>query len=407
MKRYVIVGAGSRMFSMFVEGLADKIGKTLEITGVYDTNRTRCEFYKKKLDTLNIYSDFDTMIKTEHPDAVIIGTVDSKHKEYVVRSLELGCDVVCEKPLCNTYEDCLEIMETERRTGKKVTVTFNCRFMPYFAKLKELVMSGVIGKVRAISYNYTLNRWHGGDYFKRWHGKMDISKGMLLHKSTHHFDVMNWVLDDLPEKVSAMGLQSFYAKPEKSYGERCRTCKMADKCESFRSQSERLDEELYFKAEHEDGYIRDKCAYLPDSDINDNMSVTVMYRKGTIMTYTLNLFSMQEGYTMTLTGDKGNIIVSTYKNDYDNGEDAAIKVMTHENETVLVPVEMVGGAHGGGDVLLREMIFGEGDNIPDPLGQCADSFAGVASAMIGIAANESIAEGKFVDLTERLEKLRG
>ena len=407
MKRYVIVGAGSRMFTMFLKGLEDKIGKNLEITGVYDTNRTRCEFYKKNLDTLTIYTDFDEMIRCEKPDAVIIGTVDSKHKEYVVRSLELGCDVVCEKPLCNTYEDCLEIMECERRTGKKVTVTFNCRFMPYFAKLKELVMSGAIGKVHAISYNYTLNRWHGGDYFKRWHGKMDISKGMLLHKSTHHFDVMNWVLDDLPEKVSAMGLQSFYAKPEKSFGERCRDCKLAEKCESYRSQSEKLDEELYFKAEHEDGYIRDKCAYLPDSDINDNLSVTVMYRKGTIMTYTLNLFSMREGYTMTLTGEKGNIIVSTYKSDYGEGETRAIKLMTKENETVEIPVETVGGAHGGGDVLLREMIFGESDAIDDPLGQCADSFAGVASAMIGIAANESIADGKFVDLRERLEKLRG
>ena len=77
MKRYVLVGAGSRMFSMFLEGLADKIGKTLEITGVYDTNRTRCEFYKKNLDTLTVYTDFDTMIKCEKPDAVIVGTVDS------------------------------------------------------------------------------------------------------------------------------------------------------------------------------------------------------------------------------------------------------------------------------------------------------------------------------------------
>ena len=390
---------------MFLKGLADKIGKTVEITGVYDINRTRCEFYKKTLDTLTVYDDFEKMIRCEKPDAVIVGTVDSKHKEYVVRALNLGCDVICEKPLCNTYEDCLEIIDAEKHTGKKVTVTFNCRFMPYFAKLKELVSSGVIGKVHAISYNYTLNRWHGGDYFKRWHGKMAISKGMLLHKSTHHFDVINWVLDDLPEKVSAMGLQSFYAKEEKSFGERCRTCENSAECESYRSQSEKLDEELYFKAEHEDGYVRDKCAYLPDSDINDNMSVTVMYRRGTLLTYTLNLFSMREGYTMTLTGERGNIIISTYKNDYENGEDAYIKVMTRENETVEVPVETAPGAHGGGDVLLRDMIFGDGD-IPDPLGQCADSFAGVASAMIGIAANESIENGKTVDITERLEKMR-
>ena len=80
--------------------------------------------------------------------------------------------------------------------------------------------------------------------------------------------------------------------------------------------------------------------------------------------------------------------------------------MTKENETVEVPIESTKGAHGGGDRRLRYMIFGEGE-IAVPLGQCADSFAGVASAMIGIAANESIAEGKIVDLSERLNKLRG
>ena len=234
---------------------------------------------------------------------------------------------------------------------------------------------------------------------------MDISKGMLLHKSTHHFDIINWVLDDLPERVNAMGLQSFYAKPEKSFGDRCRTCTKADECESYRSQSARIDEELYFKAEHEDGYIRDKCAYLPDSDINDNMSVTVMYNRGTILTYTLNLFSMREGYTMTLTGERGNIIVSTYKSDYGDSEEAAIKLMTKENEVTPIPVDTVSGAHGGGDTLLRNMIFG--DVKDDPLGQCADSFAGVASAMIGIGANESIEKGEFISLTERLAKLKG
>ena len=79
--------------------------------------------------------------------------------------------------------------------------------------------------------------------------------------------------------------------------------------------------------------------------------------------------------------------------------------MTRENEIIEIPVDTVSGAHGGGDKLLREMIFGDG-NIEDKLGQCADSYAGIASAMIGIAANESIESGASVDLTERLERLR-
>ena len=78
--------------------------------------------------------------------------------------------------------------------------------------------------------------------------------------------------------------------------------------------------------------------------------------------------------------------------------------MNKENEEVEIPFSSTSGAHGGGDARLLEMIFGEG--MPDLLGQCSDSFAGVASAMIGIAANESIKSGCVTDISERLNLMR-
>ena len=258
MKRFAIVGASHRCLSMFVRGLEDMRGKTLEFVGIYDPNRTRCEVFRKEVgDCLTIYSDFDQMMKTEKPDGVIVATTDNAHAEYVVRTLEYGVDVYCEKPLTNTFENCLAIREAEKKSGKKVYVTFNCRFMPYFAKLKELVRSGVIGKIHSINYEYVLNRWHGGDYFKRWHGMMEVSQGMLLHKSTHHFDVINWLLEDEPVSVTAMGLKSFFGNPEMCHAFRCSECDRTAECESFKSQSGPMDKALYFDAEHEDGYIRE------------------------------------------------------------------------------------------------------------------------------------------------------
>ena len=309
MKRFAIVGASHRCLGMFVRGLEDMRGKTLEFVGIYDPNRTRCEVFRKEVgDCLTIYSDFDQMMKTEKPDGVIVATTDNAHAEYVVRTLEYGVDVYCEKPLTNTFENCLAIREAEKKSGKKVYVTFNCRFMPYFAKLKELVRSGVIGKIHSINYEYVLNRWHGGDYFKRWHGMMEVSQGMLLHKSTHHFDVINWLLEDEPVSVTAMGIKSFFGNPEMCHAFRCSECERTAECESFKSQSGPMDKALYFDAEHEDGYIRDRCAHRPETDIYDNMSVSVLYKKGTLLTYTLTLFAMKEGYNMTLVGDKGMLI---------------------------------------------------------------------------------------------------
>ena len=94
MKRYAIVGASHRCYKMFVVGLEEYIGKTVEFVGIYDTNRTRCEVFKKTLgDSFNIYSDFDQMLDTERPDAVLVATADDSHADYVVRSLDKGYDV--------------------------------------------------------------------------------------------------------------------------------------------------------------------------------------------------------------------------------------------------------------------------------------------------------------------------
>ena len=406
MKRFVIVGASHRAYSMFVLGLAPRRGKELEFVGIYDPNRTRCEVFRREVgEVLTIYSDFDEMMKSEKPDGVIVASTDNTHAEYVVRALDYGCDVYSEKPLTNTYENCLAIREAERRSGKRVAVTFNCRFMPYFAKVKELLKSGVIGKVYSINYEYTLNRWHGGDYFKRWHRNMEISRGMLLHKSTHHFDVINWLLEDEPTRVSAIGNRVFYGNAEKAYGERCSTCPKSAECESYKSQSEKMDKALYFDAEHEDGYIRDKCAYLPDTDIYDNMSVSVLYKQGTILTYSLNLFSMREGYTMTLTGEDGNLLLRNIATGYGQSDRYEIILLKRNEEVEHIEFDASKGAHGGGDIRLLDMMFGETE-IEDPLGQYADSFAGVTSAMIGIAANESIEKGITVNLDGALDSLR-
>lgn len=405
MKRYVIVGAGSRCYSMFVRGLKNRFGENVQLVGVYDTNKKRCEFFKKEVgDSMTIYSDFDTMLATERPDAVIVTTTDATHAKYIVRSLDLGFDVISEKPICNTLEDCVAIRDAERRSGKRVTVGFNCRFMPYFAKLKELVMSGTVGKIHAITYEYCLNRHHGGDYFKRWHRHMDVSRGMLVHKSTHHFDIVNWLLDDIPTGVSAIGNRLFYGNPEKSRGERCSTCPAAGECESYISQSAAYDKPLYFDAEGEDGYIRDHCAYLPDTDIYDNMSVSVAYSRGTLLTYSLNLFSMREGYRISLTGERGVILGECFATGYGVDDKFRIRVLHSETESEEIVFEKSAGAHGGGDARLLDMIFG--DVSDDPLGQRADSFSGFVSAMIGIGANESIKNRVHYDLTAPLEMLR-
>lgn len=405
MKKYVIAGASVRCYMMFVTRLVEDYSDSVKITGVYDINKTRCRVFKDKIgDSCTIYDDFDEMLDKEHPDAVIVTTVDSVHHEYIIRALDKGYDVISEKPLTNTFERCAEIRAAEKRSRRKVTVTFNCRFMPYFYELKKLMAAGRIGKPLAINYEYCLTRWHGGDYFKRWHRLMSNSQGMLLHKSTHHFDIVNWLTGDEPEKVTALANRVYYSDKTKCFGERCKDCTHKKTCESALSQTDSLDKLLYFDAEKEDGYIRDRCCFDGSGDIYDNMSVSVAYRGGTLLTYTLNLFSEHEGYRMVITGEKGVIIAECIEHGYGVTDKYNIVILDKDYKTETLTFDKAVGTHAGGDEKLIAMIFG--DEKDDEYGQHADSYAGMVSAMIGIAANESIKTGKTIDVTDYLKALK-
>ena len=402
MKKLVIVGTGHRCYNAFAKKLTEEYADTIEIVGVCDTNRKRCEYYQDTLNpNMKIYQDFDLMIDELKPDAVMVATPDYLHHEYIIRALKKGCNVFSEKPLTVDEEKCYAIRQAEKETGKKVTVTFNCRFMPYFAKLKEVVSSGVIGKPLAIHYEYVLNTKHGGDYFKRWHRFMEMSGGMMVHKSTHHFDIINWILEDEPVSVSAQGARLYYGNDDRPHGERCGTCEHKKNCEAYEFiyDSDFL-QKMYFDAESEDGYVRDHCVFKRDTDIYDSMSVSVAYKKGALLTYSLNLFNTDEGYTLNIIGEKGRIETSTFF----AGDTYKIIVRYRDGRVDEITFPKATGGHDGGDDRMVEMLFG--NMTDDPLGQCSDSFDGIKSAMIGIAANRSIKEGVRIDLTPILDTMR-
>ncbi len=405
-KRYVIVGASSRCKGMFVDRIMKNYADTIEFVGVYDTNIVRSQLFKKVIgDGLNIYEDFDAMLDTEKPDGVLVTTTDKYHHEYIVRSLYKGYDVICEKPITQNYENCIAIAKAVKETGHSVATTFNCRFMPKFAKIKEIILSGKLGNILNINYEYFLNRWHGGEYFKRWHRFMENSGGMLVHKSTHHLDIVNWFLEDEPQTVSALGNRLFYGDENKSFAKRCTECPKANVCPSNRVDVLESFKEMYYDAEHLDGYIRDRCCYLADTDIYDNMSVSVMYSKGTLLTYSLNLFSIRgEGYRMTITGDKGVLTVEdiTPEDNPTNKDIFNIYLENGVHEVVYSPKGV--GTHGGGDERLIAKLFG--DDKTDELHQCADYMQGLVSALIGICANESIATGKTINIKEKIDYLK-
>ena len=399
MKKYCIVGTGGRGIQSYAMPLVSDYGDCAELSGVYDINWKRAELVSDLVGKpIPVFNDFDEMIRTCKPDAVIVTTKDCEHSTYAIRAMELGCDVICEKPLTTDEKKLAAILETERRTGKKVTVTFNCRFYPFYVRIKELLMQGIIGDVLEVHFEWLLDTRHGADYFRRWHAERKNSGSLLIHKSTHHFDLVNWFLDDEPRKVNAFGTRRFYGHTREQRGERCLTCPYKTTCEFYKDiDDDPIEKRIYHECEDADGYIRDRCVFADRIDIEDTVSVNVKYAKGAVMSYSLTTYSPYECMKIVLNGTKGRLEADTAFGG------SNLKVYNRSGERVdyvKVDNRVIPGGHGGSDPAMRNNIFR--GYTSDPLNQMAGTRAGAMSIGIGIAANISMKEDRAVYLKEFL-----
>ena len=404
MRRYSIVGAGARALEMYARPIVEQFPATAQLVALADTNEARARYVSRAVGGVPVFSDFATMIRQTKPDCVIVTTVDRYHHEYCIRALEAGCDVILEKPMTIDAESCRSILAAERRSGRTVTVTFNMRFVSYVTRVKELLRSGIIGQLLSVDFEWLLDRRHGADYFRRWHRRQANSGGLLVHKATHHFDMINWLADDAPQQVFAFGARRFYGPTRAERGERCSTCAYAKSCAFYVDlAADAVNRGLYFDAEAEDGYYRDGCVFADDIDIWDTMSVNVRYASGMLLTYSLIAYSPYEGWRAALTGTGGRIELEHIE----SGPLAAasaehIRVFPVGGEMLTYAVQKGQGEHGGGDERLRARLFG-GQALPDPLNHMAGAWAGAQSVLIGVAANQAIDSGQPVAIADLLD----
>jgi predicted dehydrogenase len=418
-KRYVQVGCGSRarMYQAALWGPHKTHG---ELVAVCDTNpgraalvATRAAAAGANVPQTYLAADFDKMLRDHKPHAVIVTPPDAFHDEYIVRALDAGCDVITEKPMTTTAAKAQRILDATRRSGKRLRVTFNYRYSPFRSQIKELLMSGAIGDVLSVDFHWLLNTVHGADYFRRWHSNKAISGGLMIHKATHHFDLVNWWLSDMPVSVTAVGKREFYT-PEmaRRFGldgahQRCRTCPEKDKCSFYFDMAKDPGlKALYLDNEKYDGYFRDQCVWRPSIDIEDTMNVVAQYAGGTTLSYSLNAFNAWEGYTIAFNGTKGRIEHSVV-------EDAIVAGASRASDddrikTRVIPMRGAprdiepwtgAGGHGGGDAVMLADIFDPAAP-KDPLMRAADHRGGAASILIGVAANRCFETGQPVKIAD-------
>ena len=419
--KVTLVGTGVRGISFWGKRLVEQYPDKLEFVGLCDSNPGRVKFAKEFMGVnCGTYTDFDKMLKETKPNLVIVCTKDSNHHEFIVKGLDFGADVLTEKPLTIDEDKCREIVAAERRNNRNLIVGFNYRWSPYMTKIKELLKSKVIGDVTSVDFNWYLNNHHGASYFRRWHGMMDGGGSLWVHKATHHFDLLNWWLDDTPEEVFAYGALEHYGKNGEFRGENCRTCQHKKDCKYYWDITKDAHAmKVYVENEKYDGYIRDACLFREEIDIYDKMSAQIKYKSNVIANYSLTTYSPFEGWKIAFNGHNGRIeawldipwlnnenidqekrhaMEMTQANNADSNIEPLILFKNWENfETIKVISEKAG--HGGGDRRLHDKIF-ENPTAPDPLNHSAGLRDGVMSIMVGIAARRSIESGKPIKISD-------
>ncbi|MGW1346952.1 Gfo/Idh/MocA family protein [Kribbella sp. NPDC002412] len=403
--RTAIVGAGHRA-QLFTEGLAKRDG--YDVVALCDPNSVRMAFHNRMLlaagrRTAHQWppARFDEMLRVERIELLVVTSVDATHDRYIESALRAGVRVISEKPMTTDAEKAQRILDAVRETGGSLSVAYNYRFNPVHRRVRSLLAEGAIGDVHSVHFEWLLDVSHGADYFRRWHRDKANSGGLMVHKASHHFDLVNWWLGAEPDLVYGRGQLAFYG-PDRRHG-------YARDYARAHGSAEALDDpfalhlannatlrELYLDAEGEDGYYRDRNVFAPGVTIEDDMALLVSYDTGATMTYHLTAYSPAEGYRVMFNGSRGRLELDVEESTFRT----SITLRPLWSPPVDYTVEPDHTGHGGADPRVLAALLDDDQTHGTDV---ADARQAALALVTGLAANRSFETGQPVRTADVLK----
>jgi len=426
-KRYAVCGVSARAIGMYIGPIVSKFSRRAEVAALLDIDPKRFEVCKSQIpETANLPEykpdEFDKMIEETHPDALLVVGRDCTHADYILGGLRHNIDVITEKPMTTNTADAVRIVEQEKKSKGKVICTFNYRYSAVHTKIREMMLAGKVGRVTNVDLTWYIDIHHGSSYFNRWNRMRENSGSLSIHKASHHFDLVNWWIDGIPEYVHAFGALNYYGpkgefNPSVRDGRHCSECAERRKC-AYRKRWETRASAVHVHDDHLDSfagrpndlyspeiYRPDMCIFDSEINIYDTFIANVKYRNGALLNYSANFSAPYEGYRLAINGTRGRIETM----EYGGAGGAALPNLNEGNaqyidyfpifegrERIHVPASA--GGHGGGDPLIQEDIF-IGEDPDRPFDILAKSVDGLRAISIGDAVYNSIKTGKIQDLT--------
>lgn len=361
----LIIGAGSR--GRTYARYAEKFPQSMKVVGVADLNPNRRKAMAKKhnIPAENQFGHFnDALSKAKLADAVVIATPDNLHYEPCMKALELGYDVLLEKPVAPTEKECRAILKQAHKYNRIVAVCHVLRYAPYFVALKQVLESGAIGDIVSIQHMEPIQYAHMAHSYVRGNWPLaDKTTPIILAKSCHDLDIMRWLIDKPCESIAAEG-SLYLFRPEnapKGATERCTDgCPHEAECPySAIDIYERRKRHLgVFDLPRKDpALIREKlkttnygrCVFRCENDQCDHYVAILKFKDGVTASFTMDAFTPWGGRRTRIMGTKGFIEgdMTTFTfYDFRTGHKSVW------DQKVSEVAEYKGSGHGGGDHLL-------------------------------------------------------
>lgn len=422
--KVVVIGAGGR--GMRYTDIMHKVPEKFKVVGVAEPLEERRRYVKEKheIPDENCFDTWEKLLaRPRFADLAIISTMDRMHTEPAVKAMELGYDLLLEKPVAPTPEECAYINKKAKEYGRKVVVCHVLRYSPFFKTLKKLINDGVVGKVVNLEHIEAVGNVHQSHSFVRgnW-GNVERSSTMLLQKCCHDLDILQWLLDKKCERIQSFGSLTHFKRENAPVGspEYCiEGCPASESC--F------YDAMKLYYADEKNGWFRSastfkilptncdvlkalretqygKCVYKCDNNVVDHQTVNMEFEGGVNVVMTMSAFT-KGGRRLRVMGTEGDLVANMSKPANEAFE--LYRFADRTEEVLDIDYSNVGdsivGGHGGGDdgiiIDLYKYLCGEIDE-----SKVSEIDVSAKNHMLAFAAEESRAMGSVITLKEYEKK---
>ena len=357
--KVILIGAGGRgnTYARFATEFPDK----LKVVGVAEPHQIRREriVTNHNIPAENIVHTWeDVFTRDKWADAVMICTQDNMHYGPAMAAIAQGYDILLEKPLAPTEKECTEIAEAAAKAGVKVVVCHSMRYTPFFNKIKEILDSGEIGDIVTYVHNENVGNVHHSHSFARgnW-GNLERSSPMILAKSCHDMDCIQWLIGKDCLALTSFGSLKFFCKDycPPNAPPRCtdgcpvdcpydaRKLYLESDSEWFRGvavgHKDATDEEV-LHALQTGPY--GKCVFQTDNDVVDHQVTNMQFEDGITVMFSMASLTPDTSRSLKIMGTKGELKAHTGPH--------SIKITKFSDLQEREIIVEAGDGHSGGDV---------------------------------------------------------